>query len=48
MIVFCIILHYINKHLELKIWNSVNQEKEDVGGALELFNTIFMQSVNDI
>ena len=35
-------------NLETNIWNTVNQVKEDVVVALEIFNTMFMQSINDI
>merc|ERR1712106_562909 len=35
-------------NLESKIWNTVIQEKEDVEVALEIFNTMFMQSINEI
>ena len=34
--------------LETKIWNTVNQEKEDVDVALEIFNTMFLHSINEI
>ena len=36
------------ENLKRKNWDIVKQEKEDVAIALEIFNTIFMQSVDEI
>ena len=36
------------ENLKTKNWDIVKQEKEDAAIALEIFNTMFMQSVNEI